>query len=151
MTNTGPEELLLQLKDLEAKVSGNLMRKALRAGSKICAAQMRADAPVVSGATRDAIKVKAMKRSRNRVGMAVSVGMGWFKGTTFYAGFVEFGHKIGKRPGKAAIRAGLDKRAKVEGTHWMLNAFNKSEPAAAEKIYETLKAGLDPKVKEGGA
>lgn len=176
MARDDAQSLLLTLKNLENKVSGKIMRKALRAGAKVCQQQMKADAPVKSGATRDAVKVKAAKRSKNRVAIAVSIGMGWFKGTTFYAGFVEFGHKIGKRGyqlrhfsyvrrgydsvtgerigGRVAIKHRKttkereDKRQSVEGTHWMRKAFEESEPRAAAKIYEVMRSELAAVAKE---
>ena len=135
---SGPEELLLKLKDLEAKVSGKYMRTALRAGAKVIRTQMVADAPVKSGATRAAVKLKAMRRSRTRVGMMISVGAGWFKGTEFYAGFVEFGHRIGKRLSKGKLAATGDTRGTVPGKQWMHGAFTKSIGTAAETVLESL-------------
>jgi HK97 gp10 family phage protein len=137
----GADELRKQL-DAMGPAGKKLMRRALRDGAKVTAAQMRQDAPNVTGATEEAIKVMAGKRSRSRMTMMVAIGAGWFKGDTFYAAFVNFGHKVGKRLSRGKGAAISDTRQSIPGTFWINNAFRKSAAAAVDAITATVKSGL---------
>lgn len=108
---SGFDELAKMFETLPAKVRNKILRPALRDGAKVIAAEARLLAPVKSGNLRKNIKVRANKRARKqgRVGFIATVGkFGLFKGTEFYAAFVEFGHRIGKR--SAAVRRLMDAR-----------------------------------------
>lgn len=103
------------LKSVPRKDAKKAIRKGTRAGAKIITAKAKGFAPVDSGATKRAVKTRAIKRSRVFTGTTTTVGAGFFKGKTFYAAFVELGYRRGKR------QLG-DRRTKVEGKHWMRKA-----------------------------
>jgi len=97
MTVTGDAELNRKLAALKGVKQKQAVRKASRESLKPLAAATSRAAPRDSGLLARSVKVRALKRSRTRVGARVSVGDGKFKGQTFYGGFVELGRKTGKR------------------------------------------------------
>lgn len=116
---------------LPAKIEKRVWRKACRAAAKVILPRARANAPKQTGQLRKALRVRALKRSRVYVGARVTVGADkWYTGDTFYAAFVEFGHKIGKRPSKNIIKSGRDKRQEVPGKHYLEKAGEQSASAA---------------------
>ncbi len=115
----GMPELMRRLKALPRKTANAALRKGCRAGAKIVTAAAKAAVPVVTGRWREALKTRAMKRSRKGVGARTTVGAGWFKGETFYAGFVDWGHRVGKRPSKRIAGTGADTRAQIPPKHYM--------------------------------
>ncbi len=169
----GASELRAALVQVEEKGAKAIMRTALRAGAKIVADKMREYAPVLSGATREAIKVRAGKRSRNKVQMMAQVGAGAFKGKTFYAGFVNFGFHLGKRNAisraisRAQRKRGAnvlvvksltgretimgDSRQEVKGTHWMERAWNDSKDQMQTVVFEVAKQEIEAAIKESPA
>jgi HK97 gp10 family phage protein len=68
----GFSELAAKLKELPVKVEKKVIRTALRSGTKIIADATKANAPVLTGTMKRAITVRAMKRSRNRIGFMVT-------------------------------------------------------------------------------
>lgn len=89
----GKEELLRFLKTVPTAMAKKIMRKALREGAKPIAERARELAPVDSGLTRSAIKVRAAtKLRRGLLGAIVMVGEGDYKGEQFYASFIEYGY-----------------------------------------------------------
>jgi len=91
---TGDKALDKTMATMEAKVQKKVARHAMRVAAKsiiLPAAKRRV--PVLSGALKRSLKVKAMKRSRSRIGVAVEAGDGFFKGEQYYSGMVEFGWK----------------------------------------------------------
>ena len=95
----GGKELDNALQELERKLARKIGVQALRAGAKIILAKARANAPVKSGALKAAIKIRAGRSRKGERRVRVIVGDKWFTGDEFYAAFVEFGHKSGKRSG----------------------------------------------------
>lgn len=63
----GLEELDRRMK-LYPKTAKAALRKGTRAGAKVVQAKLKSVTPVDTGAARRAIKVRALKRSRKRVG-----------------------------------------------------------------------------------
>ena len=95
---TGDRALDKTMATMEAKIQKKVARHAMRVAAKsiiLPAAKRRV--PVLSGALKRSLKVKAMKRSRSRIGVAVEAGDGFFKGEQYYSGMVEFGWKDDKR------------------------------------------------------
>jgi hypothetical protein len=142
------------LRDLPRNLVGKVVRPALRAGTKIVLAEVRKDAPVgnrkwtskrgrgkVGGLLKASLAIKAKRRSRKAIGYAVSTSAERFRGVdAFYGAFVEFGHKIGKRPLGIRRQRGVrteDGRREVPGLHFIERAGKRvEEHAAATAIRE---------------
>lgn len=102
---TGLAELNRMLQQLPAKIEGNIMRGALRAGQKILLESAKSNVPIKSGALRDSLKIKT--RSKRGVVSATLVA-GSKK--AYYAHMVEFGtakHFIKPKKAKSLFFAGL--------------------------------------------
>lgn len=76
---------------LPERLARKVVRQAMRKAMKPVAAQVKANAPVDTGATRRAVKVRAARRTRKGFGVNVQVGEGDYKGDTFPAAMVEYG------------------------------------------------------------
>ena len=70
---TGDKELDAMLKKLPLKLQKKYMRKATRNAAKKVQQGWKDKVPVETGAARDAAKVRATKRSRNKVGSSVVI------------------------------------------------------------------------------
>ena len=91
MTLTGDKRLNKKLAKLAGKDARKVIRKAVRPALKVVQKQAKKEAPRDTGALRRAIRVRAIKRSRTRVGASVVLGAPFFTGDTFYGSFLEFG------------------------------------------------------------
>ena len=102
---SGLSELDKLLKELPARIEGNIMRGAMRAGAKVFADRAKQMVPVKSGQLRDSIKVSTRSK-RGRVSATVRAG----SKKAFYAHMVEFGtarHFIKPRKRKSLFFAGI--------------------------------------------
>lgn len=102
---SGLSELDKLLKELPAKIEGNIMRGAVRAGAKVMEERAKQAVPVDDGDLRDSIKVTTRSR-RGKVTASVRAG----GKKAFYAHMVEFGtarHFIKPRKRKSLFFAGL--------------------------------------------
>jgi HK97 gp10 family phage protein len=131
----GYSELRSKLDDLGRNAGGRIARRSLRAGAKVMQAQLRQDAPDVTGQTKAAIKVRAGKRSRTKISMMVTLGKGFFQGSTFYAGFVNWGWLTGRR--------GSAKRRKIEGTEWLEKSWARGKDTTVDKVREEVAAAIE--------
>lgn len=113
----GDVDLIRKLGRLEKRDAKKAVRRGTRAGAKIIHPVARSLTPKGEeggGTQRQAIRVRATKRSRNFIGAVVRLSVEWFRGKIFYGGFGEWGWKSrgGRQiPGKltmerAAKRAG---------------------------------------------
>lgn len=92
----GLADLHRLLQTLPAKVEGNVMRGALRAGQKVIQSEVKAQVPVDSGALRDSVKIRFKSRSQKlgwvRMHLTAGDKVAWYAhlleyGTaSFYAG-----------------------------------------------------------------
>ena len=115
---TGDIALNKALKALGSKLALKLERKALRQVAKPVLADAKANAPVgETGDLKRALKLRAMRRSRTRIGMQIVTSKGWFQGDTFYGAFQEFGWKTGKR--------GSDNRKQIPPKLYVTKAYEK--------------------------
>lgn len=102
---TGDKELDALLAGLPAKLQKKLSRQATRRAAKnIVLPEAKARVPVDTGDLEDSLTVRAIPRSRSRIGHMVATRDGFFKGDQFYGGMIEFGtkerkHKSGKQVG----------------------------------------------------
>lgn len=95
----GDTELREKLRELTNAEARKAVQGATRESAKIIAAQVKSNAPVKSGSLRRSIKVRAIRRSRKRIGMRITTWSGdnLYQGKQFYAAFQEFGWKTGSR------------------------------------------------------
>lgn len=105
ITISGDKELIRSLRALPKLVARRCLRQAMRPAMKIVQSDAKNNAPVDTGLTKKAIKVRAIKRSSKFIGIDVTLGEGDYKGKSFYGAFVEYGtnerfHKSGKSIGK---------------------------------------------------
>jgi HK97 gp10 family phage protein len=135
----GADKLCNALRSVEKSVANKQMRKALRVGAKVIQAQEIADAPKRTGATAAAIKVRAGKRKRGFISMAVVLSKQLFAGA-FYPAFVNYGRKT--RPHSLESVVSGDSGKKVEGTRWANEAFQKSAKPALDAITKSITEGL---------
>ena len=136
MRLSGAKELDRKLQRLPAKAEKKVWRQGLRAGAKVVQSAVKARSPRRSGRMASSVKVRAMKRSRNRIGILVQSGKGFFKGDDFYAGFQELGFHIGSR------KLG-NKRRFVEGRHFFEEGFDISKQEALNATLANMKAGVE--------
>ena len=129
----GMKQALDRLQSLPMKMENKIIRKGLRAGAKIVRQAATQEAPSVSGATRKAIKVRAGKRRKGYLAVLVSVGQRWFTGATFYAAFVEYGHKlIRKRAGVKTV-IGI-----VKANPFMKRAADRTRQETTQAVADTI-------------
>lgn len=122
----GGKELEQLFRSLPLELQKKALRKAARAAGKIVAASAKSLAPVKTGALRNAIKVRAMRRSRKpRVGIIVGPSARDFVGDQFYAAMIEYGTK------------------KMAPKPFMRPAFQATEKAATALFRDELKKQID--------
>ncbi len=93
---TGDKELDRKLKAIAEgegpKSINKEMRKTTRDAIKsLVLPQVRSEVPELTGFLLSNVTVKAIKRSRSKLGTAVGFRHDLFSGDTFYAGFLEYG------------------------------------------------------------
>ncbi len=149
----GAAELEKKFKEMGRKGATNYARTALRAGAKVILGAARSSAPEKSGLLKRSISIKMGKSTKDSVTVKVGPRRRWFKkNNAFYAGWVEFGHFLGRRIRKkqigkhdnasyeAASRAAG--RGFVPGQHYMEKAYSSSksqaEAVAADAMMELV-------------
>lgn len=156
----GAAQLQKTLDELPRKVSKRIANKAMMAGSEVVLARAEQLVPVKTGFLRDSLIIRPGKRRRNMVRFIVGTLDDNYQGDTFYAAFVEFGHRIGKRKlrkrkkigelarnkhrrGRAkGIYSVEDERAMVLPKKYLEPAFDQSKGAAVQAIIETTSAEI---------
>lgn len=106
----GGEQFSRILKGLERKVSGKIMRTALREAARPILATAKQLVPVgqdykrrgkmhKGGTLKRSLKIRSIRRSRTKMGVVVGTNANdnLFQGESFYGGFIEFGFFRGKR------------------------------------------------------
>lgn len=121
-TITGEKEILKKLDTVEKKLKGAFVRKALRKAAKLVQAKAKSTAPNSSGTLEENIKVRAMRRSRNRIGYIVSLSASTMPGN-WYGNVVEWGRK---------------NRFPFEGRHFLKKAYEQTAEQAKEQILHDL-------------
>jgi len=131
---TGVKPIDRKLKLLPPRLQKKVVRQAMRAGCKILADEVRAQAPVLSGLTKSAVKVRATKsRKRGTLGIEVQIS-GKVDGLiktdsegkgTFYPAVVQYG------------------REGVPPNPFMSRAFESKGEAARQVTIEALRQGVE--------
>lgn len=130
----GAAELEKKLNALDRKVANTISKKAVRAGAKTVLAKAKQLVPKKSKLLSKSLKVRAGKRRKGTVRFSVQTKDGFFQGETFYAAFVEFGHKAGSRK--------LENRKEVPAHPFLEPAFEQSTGAAVDVIIGVIRHGL---------
>lgn len=136
---TGFAELDAALGRLDAKVAKSIGRKSLRPAIKPIQKAAKANAPVLTGALRQSIKVRTVK-SRNRSRIAVQITTSdkttkagkrsLYIGEQFYGAFVEFGTE------------------RMEGRHFMEEAFEKNWDDALRIVKQQLGTRIEQEARK---
>jgi hypothetical protein len=150
---TGNEALNRKLAALKSAKAKAVIRKAAREALRPVLAATKSSAPKRSGRLQKSVRLRAITRSRTRVGARVTTSGSdnVFGGKTYYGGFLEYGWKAGKRATNASVGASKSKRRTVSqkaaaeaanaarrqipGKHWMKEAAD-SKQSLAMSIYE---------------
>jgi HK97 gp10 family phage protein len=132
----GVTEAVKGLDELERKMQNKIIRKGLRAGGKVWRDAARGEAPTRSGKTRRAIKVRAGKRTKDSISVSVGISDKDYSGEAFYAAFVLYGHRVGRR-------SLGDARKLVPANNFLERAYNQSGQAAGDKAIEVMKEELE--------
>lgn len=96
---TGSDSLNRKLLELTSVQAKSAIRSAARPALQPTLQAARALCPARDGKLRRSIKIRAIRRSRTRVGMRLTTSGSdnAFSGKTFYGGFIEWGWKTGTR------------------------------------------------------
>jgi HK97 gp10 family phage protein len=129
--NADARSAIKGLEDLERKVAKKYVKKGLREACKVTLKRARSTAPVASGQVKRNIKVRGAKSTKYLINMVVGLAQKWFTGPTFYAAFVAFGHRIGRR------QLG-DSRKEVPANEWLDKAYESTKTTAVERFREVI-------------
>lgn len=130
----GTRELDANLKAMAGKDALRIVGGGLRAGARLIQSAAQANAPVRTGALQRNVKIRPGKNSRGETQKSVIIGVGrkWFTGDQFYAAFVEFGHRQGRR------KLG-NKRKQIPGEHYIKHTFEEKGRASVDAIVSTIR------------
>jgi HK97 gp10 family phage protein len=140
---TGLKEIDKALATLEPRVAKKVIRQAMRQGQKIVQAEVKALAPVRSGATRKAVKVRVGKRKKDAIRVNVQIGQGDYKGDQFYAAFPEYGTKPSGRGGKRKSEGAASGHGGQKAQHYMRRAFQTVGERAKEVAMQAIVQGVE--------
>jgi HK97 gp10 family phage protein len=140
---SGDKEIQRMFAGLTKAVQNKILRPAFRKGAKIVQADAKRIAPVKSGLLKSSIKVRRIKSlKRGEVGFNVITGKGDFKGETYYAAFLELGHKLGKRPSKGEKESNGDNRKEVSPKPFLRPAMENNRERVIAFIKAEIRKGV---------
>ncbi len=135
---TGDKSLNRKLARLAGKDAKKVVRKAIRPALKPVQQQARNNAKAFkqTGRLGKSIKIRAIKRSRARIGARVTTGdsTGDFTGNAYYGAFIEYGWKAGPR--------GSSNRTVVPGKHYMRRAVQAKRQEALRIYREGIRKNI---------
>lgn len=146
----GLSELQKALDTLPTKIQNNIMRGALRAGSKLIKNEAAARVPVESGLLSSSLRISTRNRD-GKVQASVSVGGATKKGAIIarHAHLVEFGtkpHIIEAKPGKTlAIGVSRVNHPGSKPQPFMRPALDLTQSAAITAVGEYIRTRLATK------
>lgn len=129
ITITGLRGVNRALKALPPAVAKKVIRQSVRQALKPVRDAVKQEAPVDTGVLIKAIKVRAGKRKKDRISMAVRIGKGDFVGDQYYAAFQEFGTK------------------KIKANPFMHRAFEHTAEKAKRDGERLIRDGVNTQVK----
>ena len=85
---------------LPVALRNKIIRQELRKAAKVTLLPLaKSRMPKRTGTLRKNLKIRAIKRSRVNSGVRLALSSKDFTGDAFYGGFIEYGWRLGKRPG----------------------------------------------------
>jgi HK97 gp10 family phage protein len=131
---TGIKEVDRALKQFEPNLQKKVLRQALRKGGRILAIEVKGQAPVLTGATRRAVKVQAMKMGR-RTSMGVKVVIAAGEKTA----------KTSARTGERFFVPAIEEFG--DSTHapnpFMRRAFNARAEQVRRVVIDAIRSGIE--------
>lgn len=151
--------VIKKLDVLDQVLRRSIVREAMRAGANVILPQVRNETdrfkyrwPLPPGRSkgdlRRGLKVRAIKRTRKTIGVSLVSTLKNNAGTErslYYGAFVNWGHKIGRRPGKGQV----DNRKKVKPVPYMTDAFKKRHRQAIKVATDIIIQGVEREWKRG--
>lgn len=135
ITVRGMRELDAAIRKATSKQLQAVARSAVAAAGKHIGRSVKAAAPRKTGLTRRKVYVRSWKRKGDYVAYGVQIGkQGWYKDVSFYAAFVEFGWKTGKR--------GSKNRKQIAGRFWARRAAESAKAEALRVGVADMRIGL---------
>lgn len=134
------KDLVGILDKVESKVRKRALRTGMRSAMKVVLAKAKQLVPVDSGALKRSLTIRSAKRSRSSVGIMVTTKEGLFSGETFYGGFKEYGHRLGKRTSNEDMGVRKRKRRSIS-ERTRATALDDSRPMV--KAQPFLRPALD--------
>jgi len=120
---TGDKAIDRKLKKLGPKLGKKIIRRAMRPAAKVVRDEAKANCPVDTGTLRQSIKVRAAKRSRQKIELLVTTSGSdnLFTGSAYYGGMVEWGTAFqAPRPYmRSAYDAKKDEAKKIARTNML--------------------------------
>jgi len=120
---TGDKAIDRRLKKLGPKLGKKIVRKAMRPATKVVRDEAKANCPVDTGTLRQSIKVRAGKRSRQKIELLVTTSGSdnLFTGKTYFAGHVEWGtaHQSAQPFMRPAYDAKKDEAKRIARTNML--------------------------------
>lgn len=157
---TGNEALNRKLQAVAGAKAKAIIRKAAREALRPAFQAARASAPRRTGKLARSVKLRAITRSRSRVGARITTSAtdNQFSGKTYYGGFQEFGWKAGKRTSNAMLGVGKNKkrttdqkaeaqrrnaaRREVPGKHWLKKTADSHQQSTLVRYSDAIETGL---------
>lgn len=158
MVITGDKKVNALLKGLPIVMQRKIIREAARESIKPLLPLAQLAAPRRSGALERSMAVRAVVRSRKRIGARITNRQGnLFKGREFYGGFQEWGWKTGKRKGRrgrgtvdpvtlklAVVRYKDNKpRRKIAGKFFLKTTTDRNRPTVLRYYRNLIKQKVD--------
>lgn len=163
----GLDDLKRKMALLVNRVRNKVVSQGLRAGAQPILQEALKRVPVKSGALRASLKIRVNpEKRRSEQSIAVLTGKGFFRGETYYGGFVHFGHRIGRRSAgilrlqssKSRARGRnaklliqkrierIDTRKRVPAHPFLFQAYDARRDQAATIARDSIVAGINREV-----
>lgn len=121
-----------------------IIRQETRAAAKlVLLPAAKQTIPVRTGKLRKSIKIRAIKRSRVNSGVRLALSGEGFTGDAFYGGFIEYGFRPGRRPGKGKA----DTRRKVAGRETLRDVARRHGLRAANMAAENMVLRIETEIR----
>jgi Bacteriophage HK97-gp10, putative tail-component len=132
---TGVRDIDRKLKSLLPRLERKVIRQGMRAGLKLMAAEVKAQSPVETGATRRNVKVRSLRRRRNTISMEVRIKA------------VDELKRTSAKTGKTVFYPAI---VEYKRRHFMRRSFDAKKEAARKLTITTIRAGVEREIKASG-
>jgi HK97 gp10 family phage protein len=126
----GVEEIRRAFRELPRRIASRTIRQSIRTALGPVKARVEQLAPKRTGRLAKKVKIRARaNRRRGTIALEVRIGAGDFRGTTYYAAFVEYGTE------------------RQEPQQYMARAFDQTQEEARATCIRLIREGVDREVK----